>query len=211
MHCDSPGTQPMNTVTGAFNIHASIEIMKTGALSNPLVLIVGVPLLFVLVVAIFANVPSMFMNAKYDFLYVQPGSRYYYSDSANYYIEAGKLKSRLDPGNLPALSGKSPLTTQDQNIENVRAMQLYLFDTETWSSRPVSLKEAQSYTYSALSISPDGYSIERSRSADGIFPFVFSYSNNGDFVMKKGVASRRLPIGSMYYNYDNGFIGWVIE
>ena len=187
--------------------------MKAGTLTNPIFLIVGVPLLFLVVVGLIGYTPSLFVHPKHDFLYVTMNSyNYYGSDNTNFYVEDGQLKAYENPRSLPPLSGQSPETDADRRIRSLQSMQLNLFDVSDWNSRPISFEDAQKLQYDPASISPDGYSVERSRSTDGFFPFFFIDGDRGEFVIKKGLGSRTLPIGSDYYSYrGSGLIGWVIE
>lgn len=186
--------------------------MKKGILSNPLFLIVGVPLLFLLVVGLMGYVPKLFVNPQHDFLYVTMDNYYYGNNNTNFYIENGQLKAYEDPRSLPPPSNKNPETDADRHIRSLQSMQLRIFDVSEWKSRSVSFEEAQKLKYDSASVSPDGYTIEASRGADGFFPFFFVDSNAGGFVMKKGLGSRPLPISTERYSYrGSGLIGWVIE
>lgn len=184
--------------------------MKRGILSNPIFLILGVPVLFLLVVGIVGYLPGLLVRPQHDFLYVT--SDYYYSgENINYYIDDGALKAYTDPDSLPELSGRTPESEEDRRIRALRSMQLHLFDVSDWKSRPISFEDAQKLTYDPASVSPDGYSIERSRRADGFFPFFFIDGGSSEFVLKRGLASRTLPIENQYSYRGHGLIGWVIE
>lgn len=185
--------------------------MKKGILANPLFLIVGVPLLFLLVVGVVGLTPKLLVDPQHDFLYVTMENYYYGDENPNYYIEDGKLKALQDIDMLPPLSGADPETVADRRIRALRSMQLYLFDVSDWKSRPISFEDAAKYSYDSASVSPDGYSIERGTRTEGFFPFFFMEGSSGEFVLKKGLGSRPLPIGYNYSYRGSGLIGWVIQ
>ncbi len=187
-------------------------IMKKGMLSNPIFLIVGVPLLFLAVVGLVGYLSQLLVNPKHDFLYVTADNYYYGNANANFYIENGQLKAHEDPDSLPRLSNKNPETDADRRIRSLQSMRLNLFDVSEWRSRPISYEDAQKLTYDPAPDSPDGYSIERSEGTGGFFPFFFFDRDSGGFVMKKGLGSRPLPDAVGSYSYRGlGFLGWVIR
>ena len=185
--------------------------MKVGILSNPIFLILGVPLLFLVVVGLIGYTPSLFVHPKHNFLYFAMDN-YYGNENPNYSIENAQLKYYQNPTSLPPLSGINPETAADRRIRELQSMRLYIFDVSDWKSLPISYEDAQKFRYDSASVSPDGYFIERSESAGGFFPFFFNDSSSAGFIIKKGIGSRSLPISIERYSYRGpGLIGWVLQ
>ncbi|MBU6310712.1 hypothetical protein KGO06_02130 [Patescibacteria group bacterium] len=170
--------------------------MLNDFMKSPVALIVGVPILFLLVVALVGFVPQFFVQPKYDFVYIDPSSPDYYMREERVSVSSGRL-----------LVGSS---TEAGSVE----VRFRRFNTDTWESMPISVEVAQALSYDPSFIAPDGYEVSHvERGGGGVSRFFFvgsSYSNGS--IIKKGVVSRPLPITLLPRYYGGSqFVGWVIE
>ncbi len=176
----------------------------TRILSHPVTLIVGVPLIFIALVSSIGLVSTAMVNPQYGFLYAVNDRMTNVRE--NFYVEDGALKAHIDPelaedADADDIIGK-------RRISGARSTRFYVYDTEAWTSRPISYAEAQMLTLDASRTAPDGYSVERSRSSGMFFPFFWNDSSRSESVISKGSLSRRLPLDEYY---QDSFIGWIIE
>ncbi len=174
------------------------------------------PVAFVVIVGLSVYIPSSRLSTDYDFVYATCGQgfiRYPYLCGEylglRYDFEDGVLvEKEVDINPNPAayefeLRAKGGFSSR-----------LFLYDTETDTSREISLEEAQRLALNRNMTLPDGIMVEyKYGSGIDVFPFINSRSSGG-YYMTKGKARRKLNIvnSSGSYNYRNNFyfIGWVI-
>jgi hypothetical protein len=188
-----------------------IRRMDASLWKNPIVLIVGVPFLFLFCVMVIGWLPQQFVQPKYDFLFVEPDGYWGASAVGNYGVTDGVLRAQIDPDHLPTPSAKNDDGSMSQLENAVRSSRLYVFDVKRWIAHPVSFAEAQQMRYDSSPISPDGYSVEGRRTTSGVFPFFFFDERDAGFVMYKGLGSRSLPLPNASSYGGSGFIGWIIK
>jgi len=181
-------------------------MLERNMLKDPIMLIAGVPILFIVVVGIFVYLPSAITeDPQYDFLYAQ-GYR-----ANNYFVENGKIQALMDPNNLPEVDPRTEEKARERlirEIENLRTTIIYRYDTENESLQPISFTEAKKLNLDPSSKSPDGYTFQSGQRASGFFPFFIENRRDG-YELSKGVAKVKLP---MDYRYgQNICVGWAIS
>lgn len=174
---------------------------------NPLFLIVGVPILFVVIVAIMVYLPSSLAKPQHDLVYMSNGN-YYYSSSENFFVQDEKIQAHVLPADVPQkLANENLEKHKERELKDIRTAQFFIFNVETKTVESISFKEASELRIKPSSLSPDGYEFTRSRRTGNIFSFFFSGSNYGGYVLKKGLATVKLPIN----NQRVKFMGWIIN
>ena len=175
---------------------------------NPLFLMVGVPILFVAVVAIMVYLPASLAKPQYDFVYISNDSYHYYSASENFFVQDERIQAYVLPSDVPQkLANENLKEYEKSELKNIRAEQFFIFDVKNKVAKPVSFEEVSKLRINPSSLSPDGYEFIRSRRAEGIFPFFLFDSRDGGYVLKKGLATVKLPIGGSRVK----FMGWIIN
>lgn len=158
----------------------------------PLIVAVAIPILMIIFVAASIYLPGLFMNPKYNFLYLS-GDNY----STRYYIKDDKLLKQ----------------EQDVLYLSIRETKIYFYHTELSKSEEISFEEAQKFKLNSNNLSPDGYSVVPGSSSGGIFPLFFYSGDDYNSVYLKGNnASKKLNINTVG-NYYSGFtfLGWVVN
>lgn len=175
----------------------------------------ALPLALIVVVALSAYLPSLFISTDYNFIYstCTDGSDYY-SYQCNNYLQ----KRYMVVNNRLVVNDVDPLQDSDQDkipdIKENYTARIFLHDTEKNESREITLSEAQALTINELLTSPDGVTVSSgyNRGSDFIFPFGGGGSSYGFYLTKGNSKSKLNLINSdeRYYYRDNfQFIGWV--
>ncbi|NKB32380.1 MAG: hypothetical protein GKR91_04710 [Pseudomonadales bacterium] len=174
------------------------------------------PLLFVGVVFLSSYIPSARLSTDYDFLYstCSEGTSPYYYNCGNYLNNLYEVQNQT----LIELPISADLDSDGDDIadvdENYRT-RLFFHDTETNTSREITLEEAQQYNLRELITSPDGVAVEWEYSRSRGYFIFYSTSSNAGYYLTKGDARKRLDLISdterYYYRDDLHFLGWVIE
>src|SRR3990167_7408846 len=159
----------------------------------PLAVGIGLPLLLIVFVAVFAYLPSLFVQPKYNFVYAT-GNLY------DYEIRVINGKLSLNPQTYRNISG-----TQYQY--SLREPSLFLYNVLEEKSTEVTLSQAQTYNLDPSSKSPDGFTVG-SADSDGVSFFPFFYGgryDRGQYLTGKGLSQKVTD------NYDFKFIGWIMS
>jgi len=186
-------------------------------LKKNLVIIIAfaLPIALIIVIALSAYFPSLFVSTSYDFIYSSctDGSNYYAYQCDSY------LKKRYSiVNNKLVVNDVDPMQDLDgDNVPDIKenyTSRIFLHDTKKNESREITLSEAQSLEINELLTSPDGVTVSSSYSsgADYIFPFGGGNSSFGYYLAKGRGKSKLNLINSdeRYYYRDNfQFIGWV--
>jgi hypothetical protein len=167
-------------------------------------LIVGIsiPILMILFVAGIIYLPGLFIQPKFNFLYVS-GDSYYYP-KYQYSVQNGKLvRSEIQ-------------RPENQIYIPPREVKLYIYDVAKNESKEISFEEAQKLNLDPSPISPDGFEIVYGSHSEGSFFFPFFFWSERDYstlYLKGHNVSKKLnpQLSGSYYNYyDNfRFIGWI--
>ncbi|MDE2439283.1 MAG: hypothetical protein KGN01_07890 [Patescibacteria group bacterium] len=163
-------------------------------------LIVGIsiPVLMILFVAASIYLPGLFVQPKYNFLYVS-GDDYYYYNQYQYSVQNGKLV-------------RNEITRPEgQTYPPQRDVKLYVYDVAKNESKEISFAEAQNLNLDSSNVSPDGFEVTYGSRGDGFFPFFFySGTDYNNRYLKGHNVSKKLNLqlsGSYYNNFR--FIGWI--
>ena len=168
----------------------------------PLIIAACIPVVMIIVVALIVYIPRLTLNPQYDFLYVVD-NQHYQSNGFYYVVTDGKVIQReiVTQNNTPVVP------------TNYSRPQLYIFDTETNTSRGVSLEELENTIIDSHELSPDEFHIENNRGHNGIFELFGSRNSRDSMILQKG-SGAGIPITlqtvhSNYYNVD--ILGWIIN
>jgi len=174
---------------------------------NPLFLIVGVPILFVAIVAIMVYLPASLAQPQYDFVYMSSDD-YYYSTSKNFFVQDGKIQAHILPSTAAQrLANKNFKESEEGKLKSIRTAQFFIFDVKDNVVKPVSFEEVSKLRVNPSLLSPDGYEFIRSKRGGGIVS-LFSFNSRGSvYVLKKRLVVIELPIG----NQRVKFMGWIVN
>lgn len=160
-------------------------------------LIVGtsIPILMILFVAGSIYLPGLFVQSKYNFLYVSGDDYYYYYDQYQYSVQNGKLvRSEIQ-------------RPENQNYQPQREVKLYVYDVAKNESKEIFYAEAQNLNLDSNVKSPDGFEIVYGSRGDGFFPSERDY--NTRYLKGHNVSKKiNLQLSGSYYN-NFRFIGWI--
>ncbi|MBI4121162.1 MAG: hypothetical protein HY457_02830 [Parcubacteria group bacterium] len=181
-----------------------------------LVLAFALPLALIIVVALGAYLPSLFLSTDYNFIYSTcTGGPDYRPINCQHYlqkpvmevVEGGLVVHEIDPGQDFDKNGVLDIK------ENYTA-RIFLHDTEKNESREITLEEAKMLTLNGLLTSPDGVSVSSDYSrGPEFFPFFGGNSSYGYYLVKgKSKSKLNLINDNDRYYYQNNFqfIGWVL-
>lgn len=169
-------------------------------LKKNITLVVGVsiPILMILFVAGSIYLPGLFVQPKFNFLYVS-GNDYYYYNQYQYSVQNGKLvrSERQRP--------------EGQTYPPEREVKLYIHDVAKNESREISFEEAQNLNLDSNTKSPDKFEVVYGSRGDGFFPFFFwsERDYNTQYLKGHNVSKKlNLQLSGSYYN-NFRFIGWI--
>ncbi len=164
-----------------------------------LIIAIGLPLILVLWVLVFVYLlPELFVNPKYNFIYVTS------YESKYAHVENGRIQ--VDP------CPYGPTSYRDCS-SYYKEFNFYLYDVKNDESIPLSLDEAKAYKLDSSEKSPDGYVIRSSRDSSGdffLFPFFWSSGvSRGYYITKSNTWGKQISLRDNYYNFK--FLGWVLN
>lgn len=180
-----------------------------------LVLAFSLPALLIIVIALSAYLPSLFISTNYNFLYSScvDGTGNYSYRCVDY---LQKRYSVVD-GKLVVNDIGSDQDSDNDGIPDVKedyTARLFLHDTKSNETREISLEEAKSLSLNELITSPDGVSVssDYDRGADVLF--LFDRGSSYGYYLVKGNAKSKLNLindeNRYYYRNNFQFIGWVL-
>lgn len=169
-----------------------------------LILGIAIPLVVIILVAIFAYIPRTSIDPKYDFLYYfRDYTKQYCVSDGFYTVAKGKIK--ISDVVVPKGSEcRYDLETDPPKI--------YRYDAEKGGHYQISFEDAQKLTLDNNVISPDGLSVRRGDYYNaGIFEIFGGTNRNYNQINLVNNSGDTTPIeiGTSNY-YDFVFIGWVI-
>lgn len=156
----------------------------------PLILGVSIPILMILFVVASIYLPGIFIQPKYNFIYISGGYDLVYSVSGGKIIKA----TPLNPPYRPSLEEK-----------------LYFHDVLENKSKEISYEEAQKYNLDPNIESPDGFQVTYGTSSGGFFPFFFYSGTDYDtrYLTGHNVNKKLNILKSGLYSDSFRFLGWV--
>jgi hypothetical protein len=180
---------------------------------------ISLPILLVLFLVVSIYLPSLFLHPEYDFIYAVCAE-----NSSNKYLDCENYRTGV---RHDVVGGRIVRTEVDRTfeenyynpiLEGTADVRLFYHDVDTNVSREVSINEAQDFRVSGDIVSPDGYTLDKTRrGSGGFFPFFYDGGSRSVYVMKKGNREKEVNLivdsGSYYYRYGNSFefVGWIIE
>lgn len=162
----------------------------------PLAIGLGLPVLFIVLVAGAIYLPSASLSLAHDFLYTTDGYQGYNGYANTYRLESGSLV-KVSTG-VPERAGY-PLPD---------APELFYYDASEDTTRSISYADAAVLSLVPGPSSPDGFLIEYSYGGGG---FPFGGGGDGGYVARKDGGAKRLPglAGSGGYRGQIEVVGWV--
>ena len=181
------------------------------------------PIVLIVVVALSAYLPSLFLSTLYNFLYTicADGSSY---NSYPYYCE-NYLQKKYSVFNNKLIELPVDMTV-DTNRDGIPdfndfngkyVARIFLHDTKKNESREITYAEAKLLTLNNLLTSPDGVTISSNSSYSGGGDFFFLFGGGRSsygYYLTKGKSKSKLNLvnSSDQYYYQNNFqfLGWVL-
>jgi hypothetical protein len=167
----------------------------------PLIVGIGLPVLFVIVLFIAVAIPNSNIHPGHDFVYTFDGVAPYYSDTYRdtYAVQDGHIVPKpiqtTNTASSAALKDRAPL---------------YLYDVQNDSTHEISLADAQALSLVPGPSSPEGYTVDYRYGSEGIFDLVGgSHNENGYYLVFKNGTRKLSGLGSNYNGYNFHLIGWV--
>lgn len=157
---------------------------------------IAIPLLTILVVIAAIRLPSIIIRPHYDLIYVR--GLYYYGQR-DFIIKNGRLARQEE--------------RRQQEQEWQDAPSIYIYDTKTHESRPLSFEDASKLDIDSNNISPDGFAVTNGNKLKIEFPLVLTTET--DFVTyylkgRAGVNEKlNLEANQDAYNDKIFIFGWV--
>jgi hypothetical protein len=180
--------------------------MKTKNL--PLIVGIALPILFIVIISVIIFVPQMYIQPKYDFIYVDENPPYTdMPESSTYQV--------VDQYVVEQSASSTSASTSDMiKKKNPYGSTLYLYDVKTNTSRVLTYEQARSYKLNPNPTSPDGYIVKYEYGNDGVMDIfgngsrdTSGYYVENDSGMKKLTG---LVYNNMYYYRAYfRFLGWV--
>jgi hypothetical protein len=179
-----------------------------------LILAFGIPLLLVLIVAIFVYMPSVFLKSNYDFIYIScdEGSSYPYNCvdyvERKYSVKEGVLSINHINQNADYNNDGKPDFSKEYKIR------FFLHDNKKNESREITEKEAQEFHLNDLITSPEGMSITNGYNGGASFYPVFNTKSSFNHYLTKGNNRKKLNLivnNNSYRRNNFQFIGWIID
>ncbi len=200
------------------SIMYTIGSMKAFLRKNLILLVAfSLPILLIVLIALSAYIPSLFVSTNYNFVYAvcTGSSGNYYPYRCDEYLQkrysvvSGQLVVNEVDVTIDSDNDGVPDFTEDYTAR------LFLHDTETNESREIPLEEAQSLSLNELITSPDGVSVTSAYDSGTDFLLVFNGGSAYGYYLVKGNAKRSLNLlnGDSRYSYQDNFkfIGWVVS
>ncbi len=181
------------------------------------------PIVLIVVVALSAYLPSLFLSTHYNFLYTicADGSSY---NSYPYYCE-NYLQKKYSVFNNKLIELPVDMTV-DTNRDGIPdfndfngkyVARIFLHDTKKNESREITFAEAKLLTLNNLLTSPDGVTVSSNSSYSGGGDFFFLFGGGRSsygYYLTKGKSKSKLNLvnSSDQYYYQNNFqfLGWVL-
>ncbi len=164
-----------------------------------IVLAIALPLLLIIIVALWVYIPSWTLSTKYNFIYQSCGVVQYPDRCGNRFLVS---------------DGKLIMATPDEAGNTNVLPRIFLHDTLKNESREIGPAEAQSLMLSELLTSPDGVTVSYKDKYNNDFLFFGGGSTHG-YYLTKGKSEKKLNLinENNYYYYDRNnamFLGWVL-
>lgn len=175
----------------------------------PLYIALAVPVLMIVLVAVFIYLPGVGQHPKYNFVYMSGSNIYSYSYGyQDYQVSGGKLVKNPPPPDLTPPGSPKSFYTPDSALPH-----FYFYDVGKNSAMEISFEQAEMYKLDSSNSSPDNYTIERGNGGGGDFIFGSSGGDYNSWFIKGHNRSVKLNLkltGSTQYYSDNfRFLGWV--
>lgn len=158
-----------------------------------LALLFAIPVGIALFAAAAIYIPRLLADPKYNFIYSVCDD---YRCEDDYSVDATGhiVKEPNDPLNSAYDNG---------NLATIR-----YYDTESDSTRSLTLEEAQTYQLDTSSKSPDNYRLAKESTSSG---FLFWGDSDEGWYLKDGAKKKKIELSNSgsYYSRDIKFLGWV--
>ena len=169
--------------------------MKINKQKLPLYIALAIPMLMIVLIALFVYIPGIGKKPHINFLYVS-GQGYY--SNYNYAVSGGKLIMNTFTSTDPVYKGI------------VTTPHIYLYDVSTDKATELAFQDAQKYTLDASTESSEGFAFRRGGYSGG---FLFDVGNDYNSYYLVGFNRKhKLNLKTVGTGYDdNQFLGWIIK
>ena len=164
-----------------------------------LVLGVSIPILMILFVAGSIYLPGLFIQPRFNFLYISGSDGYYYNNGQQYSVQNDRLVK----------NETKQLENQNYNQPRGEA-KLFIYDVVKNESEQISFEDGQKLNLDSSIKSPDGFEVVYGSRGDDFFPFFFSSRTDYNTRYLKGHnVSKKLNVQLSESYYDFWFLGWI--
>lgn len=199
----------------------------------PVVIAIALPILLILVVAIFAYVPKSAQKLAYNFVFLEQSASYARAGNEcvvfknTYTVENNAIK--LTPLKQPLLTDTAgrPMSAIDKEIAikarygcytdspflEREAPKLYLYNADVDAVEEITFEQASKLQVVGQRTSPDGYTVGYKYVSNGIFELFGSNGNNSGMYATKRDINVPLNLASegYYNNSEIDFLAWVAK
>ena len=162
---------------------------------------ISIPIVMILFVACSIYLPALFIQPKYNFLYMN-NSEYYGDYGWKYDVQDDRLVRKVVNHSY---SYESPIYSMSDEPG------LYIYDVAKNDSTKVTFTEADQLDLSPQDLSPDGFKVlQGNGSGGGFFPFFNSNNDYSTYYLNGNNVNKKLNIqlsGNDTYSFR--FLGWV--
>lgn len=179
--------------------------------SAPLIIGLGLPVLFILAIPLVIYWPRFTTSPRYDFVYRYQTHYYFDCLDVNYSVKNAEVqRTEIRP-----TSTTSNCTVAESIAEQEKKYplvdQLYVYHVKTDTIEPIAFADAKKLKLDGNMIASDGYSVEHPDLYRSIFTDIFGGNDrNYDrlYFVKNGSAVRPLNVTLSRYSFQ--FIGWIL-
>lgn len=163
------------------------------SVKRDLVLLISVPVILAALLALAVYIPQLLAKPSTDFVYSTCTS--YWCDQ-EYFVKGESIAINKPDNN----------TDDDPYMERGKLV-LYIHDTETGSTKPLSEDEARKLKLDSSLVSPDGYVLKKNTSASDS---IFGSGEDSKWELVNNMLRKEVAIfESDRYSDTVKFIGWV--
>ncbi|PIQ92167.1 MAG: hypothetical protein COV70_01270 [Parcubacteria group bacterium CG11_big_fil_rev_8_21_14_0_20_39_22] len=168
----------------------------------PLIIGIGLPIVFVVIIFALVFVPSSNINPQYNFVYIHGNS--YPSGYYEYTFDVVEGKIVRKEAVSSAFKGDVAVSGEPE---------LYVYDFDSDSSKRISFDEVSEFTLDPGPASPDGYTVMYDYGHNGIFEIFGSDNSRRGYFVFKGNTKKKIDDLTVdrYYGYDMNVLGWIIK
>lgn len=186
----------------------------------PEIVALTIPLVFILGVIIYLNLPNLTAEPEYDFLFASH-DKVFTVNEVGHLIKNDLQVDRLVEKELDRYHNREVRTPEEIRDSLENRLRIYRYHLEDDQVKELSPEEAQQLELISDSTSPDGYTIIYRHTSRGLFNEIFDTPRANGYYLTNNSRSRKLDIrpgnfhfsrfGYADYEIPMPFIGWVAK